>query len=101
MLGVLHDLEKDRKNKSNEFVGLPPNPPKPNMILSCLKRPLTPRLLSKVIPGKKSIKFTKFDGMEDPKMHVHRFQEEDITYMHDKDLLSKLVSHSLRDQALN
>lgn len=39
--------------------------------------------------------------MEDPRVHVHRSQEESITYMHDIDLLAKLFSHSLRYQALN
>lgn len=34
-------------------------------------------------------------------MHVCRFQDEAIAYVHDKDLLAKLFSYSLRDQALN
>lgn len=58
-------------------------------------------LLTKIILGKKNVKFTKFDGMEDPKMHIYRFQEEAIAYIHDKDFLAKLFSFSLRDQALN
>ena len=39
--------------------------------------------------------------MQDPKMHVREFQEEAIEYIHDRDLLAKLFSYSLRDQALN
>jgi len=68
--------------------------------LSCLKRPLTARILDKIIPRKKSVKCTKFNGMKDPKMHVRKLQEETIEYMHDRDLLAKLFSHSLKDDAL-
>lgn len=57
--------------------------------LCCLNRPLTDRILDKILPGKKSIKFTKFDGMKDP-----------IEYMHDRDLLAKLFSHGLKDDAI-
>ena len=32
-------------------------------LLSYLKRPLTTRILAKLLPRKKSIKFTKFNGM--------------------------------------
>ena len=32
-------------------------------------------------------------------MHVHKFQEEAIEYMHDINLLSKLFFHSLKDEA--
>lgn len=38
--------------------------------------------------------------MQDPKMHVRKFQDEAIEYEHDRDLLAKLFSHSLKDQAL-
>jgi len=65
-----------------------------------LKRLLIDTILSKPLIGKKSIKFTKFDGLQDPKMHVIRFQYEALEYMHDKDLLAKLFSHSLKDVAL-
>ena len=68
--------------------------------LSCLKIPLTARILAKIILGKKSIKFTKFDGMQDPRMHVCKFHEEAIEYMHDQDLLAKLFSYSLKDESL-
>ena len=71
-----------------------------NDFLSYLKKPLTDRILAKIIPGKKSVKFTKFDGMQDPKIYVRKFQEEAIEYMHDRDLLAKLFSHSLKDDAL-
>jgi len=33
-------------------------------------------------------------------MHVHKFEEEAIEYMHDIDLLAKLFSHSSKDEAL-
>jgi len=33
-------------------------------------------------------------------MYVKKFQEEDIEYIHDKDMLAKLFSHSLKDDAL-
>jgi len=65
-----------------------------------LKRPLTDRILAKVLTGKKSIKFTKFDGLQDPQMNVRKFQEEAMEYMHDRDMLAKLFSHSLKDEAL-
>jgi len=38
--------------------------------------------------------------MQDLKMHVRKLQEEIIEYMHDRDLLAKLFSHSLKDDAL-
>ena len=38
--------------------------------------------------------------MQDPKMHVHKFQKEAIEYKYDIDLLAKLFSHSLKDEAL-
>jgi len=56
----------------------PPSPPPPSpkinvglsnkessedYFLSCLKIPLTTRILAKVIPRKKCVKFTKFDGI--------------------------------------
>ena len=69
--------------------------------LSYLKRPLTARILAKIILGKLSIKFTKFDGMQDPKMHVKKFKEEAIEYEHNRDLLAKLFSHSMKDDVLN
>lgn len=37
--------------------------------------------------------------MQDPKMYVRKFQEEIIEYIHDTDLLAKLFSHSLKDEA--
>jgi len=46
--------------------------------LFCLKRPLTNRIISKVLASKKSINFTKFDGLQDTKMHARKFQEEAI-----------------------
>ena len=124
----MHELQQDRVNRTNEFIILkhippqiinnaqqPPPPPTPpptnNMginnkesseydFLSCLKRPLTTRIIAKVIPRKKSVKFTKFDGIQDPKMHVHKFHEDAIEYMHDQYLLAKLFSYSLKDEAL-
>jgi len=53
-----------------------------------------------VLTGKKSIKFTIFYGLQDPRMHVRKFQEEAMEYMHDKDLLAKLFSHNLKDDGL-
>jgi len=91
LVGVLHELEQDRVNHTNEFVVLknipiqtsnnaqqpPPSiPPSPNTnvgfnkmvcneddFLSCVKQPLSARILAKIIPKKKSDKFTKFGGM--------------------------------------
>ena len=68
--------------------------------LSCLKRLFTATILAKIIHAKKSVKFTKFDGMQDPRMHVHKFHEEAIEYVYDQDLLAKLFSYSLNDEAL-
>jgi len=65
-----------------------------------LKRSLTDRIISKILIGKKSIKFSKFDDLQDPRMHVRKFQEEEMEYLHDRDLLAKLFSHSLKDDAL-
>jgi len=50
--------------------------------------------------GKKSVKFTNFDGFQDPKMHVKSFQEKAMEYVHDQDMLVKLFSISLEDDAL-
>lgn len=66
----------------------------------CLKWPLTDRIISKVFTRKNSIKFTKFTSLQDPKLHVIKFQEEVMEYGHDKDMLAKLFSHSLKDDAL-
>lgn len=67
----------------------------------CLKYPLSDRIISRVYTGKKSIKFTKFNsGLKDPKMHVRKFQQEAITFLHDHDMLAKLFSSSLKDDAL-
>ena len=68
--------------------------------LFCLKHPLIDRIVSKILTRKKNIKFTKFDGLQDPKMHVRKFQEEVMEYLHDKYLLTKLFSHSLKDKVL-
>jgi len=38
-----------------------------------LKCPLTDRIISKVLNGKKSIKFTNFYGLQYLKMHVIKF----------------------------
>jgi len=38
-----------------------------------LKHPLTDRIVSKLLIGKKSLKFIKFDGFQDLKMHVRNF----------------------------
>lgn len=131
MVDVLHELEKDRINHTNEFVILkgallhtsnntqqpnhPPSPTSPSPkitlasqtivsdeddFLSYLKRPLTTRFLAKVLLGKKSVKFTRFYGIQDPRMHVHKFQEEAIEYMNDRDLLAKLFSYSFKDEAI-
>lgn len=57
-------------------------------------------MLAKIVQRKKSINFTKFDGMQDTNMHVIKFQEEAIEYDHNGDLLAKLFPHSLKDEAL-
>lgn len=33
-------------------------------------------------------------------MHVRKFQEEAMKYVHDKDMFGKLFSHSIKDDAL-
>lgn len=38
--------------------------------------------------------------MQDLMMHVHKFQDGAIEYMHGTYLLAKLFSHSLKDEAL-
>lgn len=43
-------------------------------LLSCLKHPLSDRIMSKLFVGKKRLKFTKFDGFKDPKMYFQIFQ---------------------------
>jgi len=53
-----------------------------------------------MITRKKNFKFTTFYGSQDPKMHVRKFQEEVMEYMHDRDLLARLFSHSLKNDAL-
>jgi len=102
------------KTPYNPSQNLPPPPPPSIKIgimyhniqsdeddfLSYLKRPLTARVLTKIIIGKKSVNFTKFDGMQDHKMHVHKFHEEAMEYMHDQDFLANLFSHSMKDKAL-
>lgn len=42
----------------------------------------------------------KFNGFQDLKMHVRKFQEEAIKFLHDTDMLAKLFSSSLIDDAL-
>lgn len=54
-----------------------------NDFLFYLKYPLTNRIISKFLVGKKSVKFSKFDGLQDPKMNVRKFQEEAMEYVHD------------------
>lgn len=68
--------------------------------LSYCKRPLTAIIIAKIILRKKRVKFTKFNGMQDPKMHVRKFQKEVIEYEHDRDSLTKLFSYNLKDEAL-
>lgn len=68
--------------------------------LFCLKWPLSDRIISRIYTGKKSITFTKFNGFQDPKMRVIKFQEEPIEFLHDQDMLAKLFSSSLKDDAL-
>lgn len=65
-----------------------------------LKISLSDQIISKVFTRKKSIKFTKFTGLQDRKMHVRKFQEEAMEYDHDKYMLAKFFSHSLKDDAL-
>jgi len=69
-------------------------------LLCCLNRLLTERIISRLFVSKKSVKFIKFDDLQDSKMHIRKFQEEAITYVHDKDTIAKLFSSSLRDDAL-
>jgi len=68
--------------------------------LFCLNCPFIDRIISKLLLGKKSVKFTKFNGSQDPKMHVRKFHEEAMEYVHDIDMLEKLFSSSLNDDAL-
>jgi len=68
--------------------------------LLCLKYPLTDRIISKLLVGKKVVKFMKFDGLQNPKMHVRKFQEEVMEYVHDRDMLTKLFLSSLKYDAL-
>lgn len=58
----------------------------------CLRSSLTNCIISKLFTGKNSIKFTKLTGLQDPKIHVRKFQEESMEYAHDKDMLVKLFS---------
>jgi len=46
------------------------------------------------------MKFTKFDGSKNPKMHVKKFKEEVMEYVHDQDMLAKLFLSSLKDDTL-
>ena len=66
----------------------------------CLKHILTNCIVSKLIISKKSVKFTKFDGLQNTKMDVRKFQEEVMEYVHDRDMFAKLFSSSLKDDAL-
>lgn len=68
--------------------------------LFCLKIPLIDRIISKLLVCKKSVQFTKFDGLEDPKMHDRKFQKEVMEYVYDRDMLAKLFLSSLKDDAL-
>ena len=61
---------------------------------------MSDRISSRVYVGKKSIKFTKFNGFQDPKMHVIKFQEEAIEFLHDLNMFAKLFSSSFKDDAL-
>lgn len=58
------------------------------------------RILSQIYIDKKSIKFIKFTDFKDLKMHVRKFQEEVIEFLHDQDMLTKLFSSSLKGDAL-
>lgn len=59
---------------------------------------MSDNIASKNYTNKKSIKFTKFDDFQYPKMHVRKFQEA-IEFIHDHDMLEKLFSSSLKDDA--
>lgn len=64
-----------------------------------LKIPLYDKITWQFWNGKKNIKFSTFHGSQDSKMHVRKFQEV-IEFVHDYDMLAKLFSHSLNDDAL-
>lgn len=56
-------LEKELLNHNDDY------------FLFYLKIPLIDHIVSKVFTRKKSIKFTKFTGFQDPKMHVKFFSK--------------------------